>query len=40
MTGSMKSSDEIQEKVDRYAVEVGLYEERKHLGFNLRAYAR
>jgi len=36
----MKSSDEIQYEVDRYVDEVGLYEEKKPLGFNLRAYAR
>ena len=40
MTGRTKSSDEIQEEVDRYVEEVGLYEEKKPLRFNLRAYAR
>ena len=40
MSGQMRSSDAIQEEVDRYVEEVGLYEEKEPLRFNLRAYAR
>ena len=40
MSGQKKSFDEIQEEVDRYVEEVGLYEEKEPLRFNLRAYAR
>ena len=40
MNGQMKSSDEIQEEVDRYVEEVGLYEEKEPICFNIRAYAR
>jgi len=40
MSGRMKSSDDIQKEVDRYIEEVGLYEEKELLCFNLRAYAR
>ena len=40
MNGQTKSFDEIQEEVDQYVKEVGLYEEKEPLRFNLRAYAR
>ena len=40
MNGQKKPYDEEQEAVDRYVEEVGLYEEKEPLRFNIKAYAR
>ena len=40
MNGQKKPYDEEQEAVDRYVEEIGLYEEKEPLNFNIKAYAR
>ena len=36
----MRSYDEEMKAVDQYAEEIGLYEEKESLKFNIKAYAR
>ena len=40
MNGQKKPFDEDQEAVDKYVEEIGLYEEKEPLRFNIKAYAR
>ena len=40
MSGQMRSYNEEMKAVDHYTEEIGLYEEKEPLRFNIKAYAR